>query len=330
MLLRSMRRVKPVQLRHFLVCVTLSAGLLAALVWWSGLTAAGLWQSVHTFPLWAYVPIAAGQVVIIVLAALKWRLVIANTEGASLTLRDATAATTLGTLAGQMLPMQLVTPLARAWVAGKAGITPGRAIGTSLLEQSFEIPVLACMALAALIATAGSAVLPLAIAISIATAAAMTLLIGPALDASARLIASAAAKLRWRVQSPLEKLALGFAAAARLPRRILLQITTLSFLRYALLASLNVLILGALVPGVDRLALLLAFPLVLLVMSLPVFPGGLGVVELTWAGVLVAQGESHATAVEAALALRILSTFGFFLAAPALLALRQPSKGMPA
>ncbi|NJM84289.1 MAG: hypothetical protein HC844_19205 [Tabrizicola sp.] len=129
------------------------------------------------------------------------------------------------------------------------------------------------------------------------------------------------------MERALLKLAAGFAAAARLSRGVLLRITGLSFLRYVLLASLNVLVLSALVSGVDSLALLLAFPLVLFVMSLPVFPGGLGVVELTWAGVLVAQGVSPATAAEAALALRIVSTFGFFLAAPWLLALRQPPKG---
>ncbi|NJM84143.1 MAG: hypothetical protein HC844_18365, partial [Tabrizicola sp.] len=47
--------------RHVLVSIALSTGLLAALVWWSGLTAAGLWQSIRAVPAWAYLPIAAGQ-----------------------------------------------------------------------------------------------------------------------------------------------------------------------------------------------------------------------------------------------------------------------------
>jgi uncharacterized protein (TIRG00374 family) len=302
--------------RHVLTYIVLSVGLLASLVWWSGLTAAGLWQSIRAVPIWVYLPIAACQMTVVALAAVKWRLVIANTCGASLTLMDATAATALGTLAGQVLPIQLVTPLARALVASRVGIAPGRAVGTSLLEQSFEILVLSCMALAALIATAGTIALPPAIAISAAAAVALTLLVGSALGVSAQLLGVASAKLSGRVQDFFSKLAQGFASAADLPRLLLLQITGLSFIRYALLASLNILILGELLPNINSLALFLAFPLVLLVMSLPVFPGGLGVVELTWAGVLVAQGETPATAAEAALALRIVSTFGFFLAVP--------------
>jgi hypothetical protein len=42
---------------------------------------------------------------------------------------------------------------------------------------------------------------------------------------------------------------------------------------------------------------------------------------------LVAQGESPAAAAEAALALRIVTTFCFFLIAPFLLSLRLPPKG---
>lgn len=315
------------QWRHVLATLLLSSGLLVALVWWSGLSAAGLWHAIRAVPVWAFLPIAAIQAAIVTFAALKWRLVIANTEGAALTLRDAVAATTLGTLAGQVLPIQVVTPLARAWVVGKSGITAGRAIGTSLLEQSFELLVLASMALAALVATAGGLSLPLAAAISLASAALMTLLVGPALAAAAWVFNAIAAQQEGYMHRAASRLSDGLAAAARLPRRVLLQITGLSFLRYAMLASLNVVVLGALVPGVDKLVLLLAFPLILMVMSLPVFPGGLGILELSWVGLLVAQGESPAAAAEAALALRILTTFCFFLVAPLLLSLRQPPKG---
>jgi uncharacterized membrane protein YbhN (UPF0104 family) len=315
-----------VNLARILAFMTLSVALLAALAWWSGLSASGLWHLIGLIPAWAYLLIAATQAALILLAALKWRLVIINTEGANLSLRDAAAATTLGTLAGQVLPIQLVTPLARAWVASKAGIAPGRAIGTSLLEQSFELLVLACMSLAALIATLGGAPLPVALAVSLAIATAATLFVGPALAGFARLFAISATRFRGRMGQAFTSLASGFGAAGCLPRKVLLLITGLGFLRYALLASLNILLIGVLVPGVDIVALLVAFPVVILVMSLPIFPGGLGVVELTWAGALIAQGASPATAAEAALALRILSTFGFFLAAPFLLSLRHPSK----
>jgi uncharacterized membrane protein YbhN (UPF0104 family) len=166
--------------------------------------------------------------------------------------------------------------------------------------------------------------------VSMLAAAGMTVLVRPGLHLGARLSSLASNALSGRVQHLFGGLAGGFTEAGRLPYAALFRITGLGFIRYLLLASLNVLILGTLVPEADLLALVTAFPLVLLVMSLPFFPGGLGVVELTWVGVLVAQGESAATAAEAALALRIVSTFGFFLVAPALLFLRPSARSTPA
>ena len=71
----------------------------------------------------------------------------------------------------------------------------------------------------------------------------------------------------------------------------------------------------------DRL--LASYPLVLLMMSLPIFPGGLGVMEATWSGILIAQGVAASDAIEVAIVFRIVSTASFLILAPGLLSLRS-------
>ena len=103
------------------------------------------------------------------------------------------------------------------------------------------------------------------------------------------------------------------------PHPVLFSLTAYSFLRYFGMVVLNVWILHLLVPTADIVHLALAYPAILLVMSLPVFPGGLGVVELSWTGVLIAQGIDPQLAVAAALALRVISTIAFLAIAPILI-----------
>lgn len=111
------------------------------------------------------------------------------------------------------------------------------------------------------------------------------------------------------------------------------QLTGLSLLRYLLLAGLNVVVLVQLAPQADPLVLLAAFPLVQLLTALPVVPAGLGLVEMTWSGVLLTQGLGPAEVAGAALALRLVTTAGFLAVVPVLLApmlagLRGRGRGM--
>lgn len=303
--------------RRMGLSLALSGALLVALVLVSGLTPRGIWAAIQTVPVWAYLPIAAVQSAIIVLGAVKWRAILAA-SGSRVGLRDATAATAIGALAGQVMPIQIATPAARAWIARRHDIPLGRALGTSLMEQAFEVLVLAGVALigAALVLGATGAVA--AAALGLTAAGGLLLLRGP-LGRAIRAIRPGPGP----VGAAVSALARGLAEAADLSRRVFLALIGLSFARYALLAGMNVAILGVLAPQASPVALFAAYPLVLFLMSLPFFPGGLGVAELTWAGVLVAQGETAAAAAEAALALRIVMLFGFVLVAPVLIALRD-------
>ena len=294
----------------------LALGLLALVVFWTGLTPARLWATLSRVPLWLLFFIAALHGAIIALAAQKWCLILRADGRPGLPLGEAVAATTLGTLAGQLLPIQLVTPAIRAWIARSHGISAPRALGTSLLEQVFEVIVLAAMALAGAVGPLlGLSLLP-SLALSLLMAGGMTGAVRPALQLAHRL-AAAVARYSQRVFATL---ASGFSEAARMPYRSLLHLTGLSVLRYGLLAGLNVTLLVFLAPTANPLLLLAAFPLVQFLTALPVVPAGLGLVEITWSGILISQGLSPSEAAAAALAVRLVSTFSFVLGAPLLLA----------
>ncbi|WP_415183006.1 lysylphosphatidylglycerol synthase transmembrane domain-containing protein [Phaeovulum sp.] len=306
------------QWRSVLIALLLATSLLAGLAIESGLTPAGLTQAIGGVPVWAYVLIAIVQGGIIFLAALKWCLILSS-NGNELEIREATRATTLGALGGQVMPIQLVTPVARAWIARKQGIAPTRAIGTSLLEQVFEVIALAAMGMAAFVTSVFDMTFLSSVILSLMVAITLTLFVRSGLG----LAQSAFAALAKLVSEKFNKFAEGFANARLLSRKLLFHLMGLSMVRYSMLAGLNVFVLGQLAPDVDHMVLLAAYPLVLLLMSLPFFPGGLGVVELTWVGVLVAAGEATASASETAIALRIISTFGFLLIAPILIMLPE-------
>lgn len=307
----------------------LAGGLLAVVVAASGMSLEALWSGLRRVPAGLFVAVALVQGAIVALAAVKWGLILRANGGRGLPMADALGATTLGVLAGQVMPIQLVTPALRAWIARPHGIPAARAIGTSLLEQVFEILVLGAMAAAGVLAHAAGLSLAQSAALALAIAAAMTIFVAPGL----RLAQRATGVFAARFGGPFAALAEGFARAGQLPRRLMFQLTGLSLLRYLLLAGLNVVLLVQLAPQADPLVLLAAFPLVQLLTALPVVPAGLGLVEMTWSGVLLTQGLSPAEVAGAALALRLVTTAGFLACVPVLLApmlagLRGRGRGM--
>ena len=110
--------------------------------------------------------------------------------------------------------------------------------------------------------------------------------------------------------------------AASFPKRVFFQLLGFSFLRYISMVVLNVGAISVLVPDADVHSLALVYPLVLLIISLPFIPGGLGVLELTWTGVLVGQGLGAVEAVEVALSLRVILTISFLAISPILILFR--------
>lgn len=300
---------------------------LIALFWGSGASFANFAALCTRIPLWAYGVIALAQATIVILAAIRWRMLLqaVSPQGETLSLRPAAAATASAAIVGQILPIQLCTPVIRAWFASRFDIPVLRSLGTSALEQTFQLLVLvsaAVLSVLFLVPTIGWMVNAIS---SILILIAMVVFVRFALRLASKLLESIADHRASLLSQTASRLKQGFENAAQLPDQILLSVTTLSLFGYAVLAALNTLLLSA-ISGVDILPLLIAYPLILFLMSLPFFPGGLGVVEVTWAGVLAREGLPFDQAVEAALALRVVSTLGFFLISPLLLIGLQPQK----
>lgn len=300
--------------------------LLAVVIVVGDVTVSGVIKALNSVSAWIYAPIALMQAVVIILAAQKWCLILRATaeHEKALRLTDAVAATTLGALAGQVLPIQLSTPAARAWIARRHNMSALRAVGTSAFEQVFEVLVLISMGVVAIAANILGATTGMMVVMAVLIVLVLTALIRPVLHVASRVTQMVAKCFARTTPALISALADGFSKTAALRYGLLLQLTGLSFVRYVLMAALNVGVLLLLAPDVSAVTLLIAYPTVLFLMSLPFFPGGLGVVELTWVGILISQGIDTGPAAETAITLRIVTTFGFVLIAPVLLAFVTP------
>jgi len=130
-----------------LVWLAVSLTALVVLSWAADLDLASLGLTFRSIPVWWFAAMATLNALIVALGAMKGSHIIKHMgeDGAYIPLRGALLGTTMGTLLGQILPMQLVTPISRAWAARAYKIRPGFAIGTSILEQVFEVITLGLM-----------------------------------------------------------------------------------------------------------------------------------------------------------------------------------------
>lgn len=298
--------------------------IIVALFSASGVSLADLGTIVLAVPLWFYALLAGLQAIILLLASLKWRIILGQLPvgGRVLPLGDALAGTSLGALAGQVLPIQLVTPIVRAWVARPHQISAARAMGTSVFEQVFEVVVLLSMGLISALVLVGQFGPAWSGFAALAAGLAVVFLISPVFRILRLFTLWASGHLPAGIANVSAALATALQQAASFPQKILFQLTALSFLRYLGMLTVNVWTIAILYPNADIVFLALAYPTILLVMSLPFIPGGLGIVEVTWTGVLIAQGMPPAQAVQVALSLRLVSTIAFLAIVPLLVMFR--------
>ena len=288
-----------------------------------GLGFSDIARGISAVPTIALLPLIAAQVLVVLAGARKWQIVLRALpeKPVRLPFSLCSTATTLGALVGQVLPIQIVTPAIRGWLARRYEVPLLRSVGGSIYAQMIDLLVLAAAGSASamvwMLGTATGGGVSLALLASLVALAAMTLAIRPVLTGLSR---AATGLARGKLTRTMSRFSSGLAEAARLPVRALRALVFLGLLRYLLLAAMNVGVMCLIVPHADPLLLLAGYPVILLVMSAPVFPGGLGVTEISWAALLVAAGSTAPQAVEAALVLRILSTAAFLVAVPPLLA----------
>ena len=289
--------------------------LIAAIAWYSDIGWSSVQDALGRFSPTGLFLIAMAQGALIMLAAWKWVIIYRgmNDEKAAPRFADAMGATAIGATLGVILHAQVVTPLVRAWIARRRNLSPSLAIGTSLYEQIFEVSILVTMAaLSALIYFAGLDHL-----VGAALAALFLAIITALLAPGFRFAAWCLRLLQNSVfAKPSARLADGMVVAARLPWTVLAALNTLSALRYLVMACLHVLILDQILDGAPLEAMVLAFPLVLFVLSVPVTPAGLGLFEAAWIGVLIANGVPAPDAAAATIALRVVTVIGALAVAP--------------
>ncbi|WP_413719775.1 lysylphosphatidylglycerol synthase transmembrane domain-containing protein [Silicimonas sp. MF1-12-2] len=299
------------------------AGLLAFLMFFSDASWQGFLDALARTSFPFLMLLALFQGLIITLAAMKWRIVIAQTSSAekNVPLGPAISATATGVLIGQVISIQVGVPVARIWVAKKFGLNAKAATGSSLYEQALDLLTLVFAALASILATFLNA--------SILLLSLLACLLMPVAVLTLPIISAPCTALLNRFDPPpyldgVRRIVVeSLSAIARQDTGALMWLAALSLVRYILITIVNVWIVVSLLPEVDWLTLTSSIPLILLAMSLPFLPAGLGLTEITLGGILVLQGVDPARAVEVALAARVVLISGFILSYPFLILMGQ-------
>ena len=196
----------------------------------SGLTIQTLALIAVSVPIWVYAALAALQVLILILASTKWCIILDQfaTDGKTLPLKDALAGTTLGALFGQLLPIQIVTPLARAWVARLHQISAARAVGTSVFEQVFEVAVLVTMGLVSVLLFLTDFGIVSTLAIASIAGLGVVGFIGPMFRALRTLVLWMVERVSTRLSALGNTLADALLRSSAFPKPVLLRLTALS------------------------------------------------------------------------------------------------------
>lgn len=284
----------------------LALGLLIALVRIARLDITQLlWMlgAVKLLPCAGLVILAGLQVL---LAAEKWRVVEGRiAPGAEHPRRLCFCFTAIGTAAGQVLPMQLATALARSFgshlARGSGGV---RGALATVFEQMFDLAVVAlcgavslsCLWTGDLDGWTWRAVTAVALGL---------VLIGPTLSgaaAAATWLATGHGGAGERARRLVRRLADSGLFEGSLTRRLF----ALSVLRFVVLWLMAVATTQAVGLNISSLQLAAALPLVVLATALAMTPGGIGVNEWTFAAALTGFGVDFEAATQFALINRVL------------------------
>ena len=217
--------------------------------------------------------------------------------------------TLAGSLLGQVLPMQAAMPMAR-WAQTRGGWS----VGTTLYEQLFDLVTL----IAAAIGAAASLALGFSGWMAVSIFFGVTVL-GCAATRPALSVLGMMAGHYQRRNLPAAKLAStfddGLQRAASAPTQLLAAMSALSLLRLLVLIARATILAVALIPAISAMHVALGYPVVGLIMAIPISPAGLGIAEWTWTGVLMAAGAGASAAGLAAIAFRIINLLALICAA---------------
>jgi hypothetical protein len=244
------------------------------------------------------------------LSSLKWRLaddVLRAPENQPVGGDVAFTATAFGVALGQVLPSPVSMAAARTLTSAVHGRALRRGTFGTLFEQSFDLLAVCILAISSLATCtfhrgAGTWI-GLALSTSLVTVWAVGRISGILNRSSARVQGSS----RWkRAIRDMQRAGLMQATLGR-------KLMALSFARFILVVLAAGEATAAIHAAVPLWYLAVAMPLVLLAMVTGIAPGGLGLVEFTYVGVLHFFGIPVSVATEWALAARVFSIISAFM-----------------
>lgn len=298
--------------RHSLLLALWSAAsliLLAALLPALDATGGDLAAAIGGAPWSMFATVMGLTVLNLAAGAQKWRIStqLFGTAATKIGMLAAFESTALGAFLGQVAPMQLTTAAVRALLARR---TPGGArlaLGTTLHEQTFDLIALIAAVLTAAAVHWVDSSASLAVIAGFVVAAALLGLMQSILRMGSNLASRLAGRSTGPARQAMRGYASALAVAAEAPAGIVVKLVLLSVVRIALLTTRTTVIAIALAPSVTVLDVVLAYPVVAIIMAIPLTPAGLGVVEWSWAAVLIAAGASPDQAAITALSFRIVN-----------------------
>jgi uncharacterized protein (TIRG00374 family) len=303
------------RLQHSLLSLAAAIALIAALVWFSGLSLQDLSSALGAFPLIAAVAYLCLTVALVALSALKWKRVVEVFEPDPL--RRAGAVfyfqyTALGQLLGQVLPLHVSSATARSLALRMHQRMPVvRGIATSVVEQIFDVLIPAVFLVPSLLLLSGAVALyewaALVLCLIAATAMLIALLAEPLFLVLARGLDALSG--RWRM-GQMKKAALALHEARDLglfERRLALTMFALSLVRFLVLTARVEAVVAGLALPVGFAELMEIMPLAQLSLVLAFTPGSLGVSEWAWTGLLGLVGVDLEPAVVLVLVRRLLA-----------------------
>jgi uncharacterized protein (TIRG00374 family) len=292
-------------------------GLAALLLWWltvsAGIAADDVWRAARRPPLAALALIVLCSLLHLVCSGLKWLLVlrrVAPEETARFGLAFASFYSGLGAMLGNVVTTHVSGLLVRSIAARLHHRVPAlRGATSSVYEQAFDAGVQLLAGLLSLFALLGhwspAAFVAGLLGVFVAAIPAMLWLARRLVSYGARLSGDGAAPKGLGARA--RRFVATCVALGLLTPRMLLSLYLLSVLRLCLLILRSLLI--ALFAGYAFVAsdVAMGFPLIQVMQIFAPTPGGFGVVEWSWSGLLVFHGFSLERAAAFAYVHRILS-----------------------
>ena len=284
--------------------------ILLVLILFSGLEVSEVRQAVERFSLTAVLSLLALTAMQIGLSTVKWLIALRASvdEGSDAAMPTAVTAyhfTTLGGLLTHVLPVHVSTVLTRAAaLAGDGRRGVGRGAMTSVYEQGFDalIAALAFPAGVAFLLGAGAFWSLALLAASLSVSAAVSIVFAPSL------LRTLACWLRSGARNGrAAAVALAIADSGLTRPAVLAAMFALSLLRLAGIAARLVVIWWVLLPDLPVATFLATVGVVQGALLVAVTPGGLGLAEAGWTGVLAISNVPIDDALFLALAVRLTS-----------------------